>query len=83
MLYTVVEGGEKLKFDIVACNYDINQKVKAIKEIRDILGEGISLAKAKVFIESLPQTICHGVDNHRAGDVKKRLEAVGIRVEIR
>ena len=58
-----------------------SEKIKVIKVVRGITGLG--LADAKKFVESAPQVLKEGVDKDAAEDIKKQLEEVGAKVEIK
>lgn len=71
---------EKTEFDAVLT--DIGpEKIKVIKEVRAITGLGLKEAKDKV--ESAPTTIMEGVPKDEAEKVKKQLEEVGAKVEVK
>ncbi len=70
---------EKDKFDIVLKEIGAN-KINVIKEVRSITGLGLTEAKAAV--EAAPKTIKEGVAKAEAEEIKKKLEAVGAKVEL-
>ena len=57
------------------------EKVKVIKEIRAITGLG--LKEAKELVDSAPSVIKEGIEKAEAEDIKKKVEAVGAKVEIK
>jgi large subunit ribosomal protein L7/L12 len=67
--FTVIllDGGEK--------------KINAIKEIRTITGLG--LKEAKDLVEGAPKVVKEGVNKADAANIKKVLEAVGAKVEVK
>ena len=69
---------EKDKFDVVLKAAGDN-KINVIKEVRAITGLGLTEAKAAV--EAAPKTIKEGVSKAEAEEIKKKLEAVGAKVE--
>lgn len=67
--FTVIllDGGEK--------------KINAIKEIRTITGLG--LKEAKDLVEGAPKVVKEGISKADAANIKKVLEGVGAKVEIK
>jgi large subunit ribosomal protein L7/L12 len=56
-------------------------KIASIKEVRAITGLG--LKEAKDLVEGAPKPVKEGVSKDEADEVKKKLEAVGAKVEIK
>ena len=56
-------------------------KIKVIKAVREITGLG--LAEAKALVESAPKAIKEGVSKDDAEELKKKLEDVGAKVELK
>ncbi len=56
-------------------------KVKTIKVVRELTGQGLGDAKATV--EGAPKAIKENVDKKTAEDVKKKLEETGAKVTIK
>ncbi|VDG17993.1 50S ribosomal protein L7/L12 [Lactiplantibacillus mudanjiangensis] len=52
-----------------------DQKVKAIKAVRDITGLGLKDAKA--LVDNVPSIVKEGVSEDEANDMKAKLEEVG------
>ena len=52
-----------------------------IKEVRAITGLG--LKEAKDLVEGAPKTVKEGVSKNDAEEMKKKLEAVGAKVELK
>ncbi len=71
---------EKTEFNVILKAIDPNNRVKAIKAVKDITGLG--LKEAKEFIESLPKAVKEGISKEEAEEIKKKLEEVGGQVEI-
>jgi len=71
---------EKTEFDVVLTNFGDN-KINVIKEVRAITGLG--LGEAKALVEGAPKTVKEGVNKAEADDIKKKLEAVGAKVELK
>ncbi|MBE6948560.1 MAG: ribosomal protein L7/L12 [Ruminococcaceae bacterium] len=67
------------KFKVIMTNCGI-EKIKVIKEVREITGFG--LAQAKNAVESCPFVIKSGVSEQEAKAIKKQFMAVGASVEI-
>ena len=58
-----------------------DKKIEVIKEVRAITGLG--LKEAKDLVEGAPKPLKEGVSKADADDMKKKLEAVGAKVEIK
>jgi len=71
---------EKTEFDVVLAEAGAN-KIGVIKEVRAITGLG--LKEAKDFVEGAPKTVKEGVTKEDADAMKKKLEAVGAKIEIK
>ena len=71
---------EKTAFDVVLTDGGAS-KVNVIKEIRSFTTLG--LKEAKDLVESAPKTIKEGVSKKEADEIKKKLEAVGAKVDIK
>ena len=70
----------KTEFNVVlAASGD--KKIEVIKEVRAITGLG--LKEAKDLVEGAPKTLKEGVSKADAEEMKKKLEAVGAKVEIK
>ena len=72
---------EKTEFDVVLAGFDAASKIKVIKVIRELTGLG--LAEAKGFVESAPKTVKEAVSKDDAEALKKQIEEVGGKVEIK
>ena len=71
---------EKTAFDVVLTEGGAS-KVNVIKEIRSFTTLG--LKEAKDLVEGAPKMIKEGVTKKEAEEIKKKLEAVGAKVEIK
>ena len=71
---------EKTEFDVVLTDFGA-EKIKVIKEVRGITGLGLAEAKAKV--EGVPAVIKEQVSKDEAEALKKQLEDVGAKVELK
>jgi large subunit ribosomal protein L7/L12 len=70
----------KTEFNVVlAASGD--KKIEVIKEVRAITGLG--LKEAKDLVEGAPKTLKEGVAKAEADEIKKKLEAVGAKVELK
>ena len=58
-----------------------DKKIEVIKEVRAITGLG--LKEAKDLVEGAPKTLKEGVSKADADEMKKKLEAVGAKVDIK
>ena len=72
---------EKTEFDVVLAGFDAAAKIKVIKVVREITGQG--LAEAKATVEGTPKTLKEAVSKDEAEDLKKKLEEAGAKVEIK
>ena len=82
----VVQGGgggggapapaaEATEFNVILEPVDAANKIKVIKVVRELTGQG--LAEAKATVEGAPKPIKEGVDKKTAEEVKKKIEAEG------
>ena len=72
---------EKTEFDVVLAGFDAAAKIKVIKAVREITGLG--LAEAKGVVEGAPKTLKEAVGKDEAEEMKKKLEEVGGKVELK
>ena len=72
---------EKTEFDVVLTEYPADAKIKVIKEVRAITGLGLKEAKEKV--EGVPTTLAEGISKDDAEKMKKQLEEVGAKVDVK
>ena len=72
---------EKTEFDVVLTGFDAAAKIKVIKAVREITGLG--LAEAKAVVEAAPKAVKEGVSKDEAEELKKKLEDVGAKVELK
>ena len=72
---------EKTEFDVVLTGFDAATKIKVIKAVREITNQG--LAEAKATVEGAPKTIKEAVSKDEAEELKKKLEEVGGKVELK
>ncbi|MBL7069600.1 MAG: 50S ribosomal protein L7/L12 [Candidatus Omnitrophica bacterium] len=75
-------GGEEEKssFNIVLTSVG-DKKIQVIKEIRAVTTLG--LKEAKDLVEAAPKAVKEGVAKEEAEKIKKQLEAVGAKVELK
>ena len=71
---------EKTEFDVVLANAG-DSKIKVIKVVREITGDGLKEAKEKV--DGAPATLKEGVSKEEAEEIKAKLEEVGATVEVK
>ena len=74
------EAEEKTEFDVVLEGFGDN-KIQVIKAVREITNLGLAEAKAKV--EGVPCAIKEQVSKDEAEELKKKLEEVGAKVELK
>jgi large subunit ribosomal protein L7/L12 len=71
---------EKTEFDVVLAAVG-EKKIEVIKEVRVITGLG--LKEAKDLVEGAPKNLKEGVSKADAEEIKKKLEAVGAKVDVK
>ena len=71
---------EQSEFDVILTSAG-DQKIKAIKVVREITGLG--LKEAKELVDNTPKAIKEGVSKEEAEEVKAKLEEVGAGVEVK
>ncbi len=71
---------EKTEFTVVLAAAG-DKKIEVIKEVRAITGLG--LKEAKDLVEGAPKPLKEGVAKDEAEKIKKQLEAVGAKVELK
>ncbi len=71
---------EKSTFTVVLANAGAN-KIQVIKELRTITSLG--LKEAKDLVDGAPKTIKEGATKDEADKIKKQLEAVGAKIELK
>ncbi|WP_281016170.1 MULTISPECIES: 50S ribosomal protein L7/L12 [unclassified Minwuia] len=71
---------EKTEFDVILAEVG-DKKINVIKEVRAVTGLG--LKEAKDLVEGAPKAVKEGVDKDEAEKIKKQLEDVGAKVELK
>jgi large subunit ribosomal protein L7/L12 len=71
---------EKTSFDVILAEVGGN-KIAVIKEVRGATSLG--LKEAKDLVEGAPKTVKEGATKEEAEELKKKLEAVGAKVELK
>ncbi len=71
---------EKTEFDVELAEIG-SEKVKVIKVVREITGLG--LKEAKEVVDTAPKMVKEAVSKEEAEDIKKRLEEVGAKVNLK
>lgn len=71
---------EKTSFDVVLANSG-DKKIQVIKVVRELTNLG--LKEAKDVVEGAPKPLKSGVSKEDAESMKKKLEEVGAKVEIK
>ena len=77
----VAVAAEKTSFDVVLTGFDAAAKIKVIKVVREITGQG--LAEAKATVEGAPKTLKEGASKEDAEALKAQLEEAGAKVELK
>jgi large subunit ribosomal protein L7/L12 len=72
---------EQTEFTVVLKEYPADKKVTVIKVIREITGLG--LKEAKDLVEGVPSTVKEAVSKADCETMKKKLEEVGAKVEVK
>ena len=71
---------EKTEFDVILADAGA-EKIKVIKAVREITGLG--LAEAKGLVDGAPKTLKEAVGKDEAEEIKKKLEEVGAKIEVK
>ncbi len=71
---------EKTEFDVILKNPGA-QKLKVVKEVKEMLG--IGLKDAKALVDEAPKPLREKVSKDEAEAIKKKLEELGAEVEIK
>ena len=71
---------EKTEFDVILTDIGAT-KIAVIKEVR--AATSLGLKEAKDLVESAPKAVKEGASKDEAEELKKKLEAVGAKVEIK
>ena len=72
---------EQTEFDAILVDAG-SEKIKVIKAVREVVA-GLGLKEAKDFVESVPKALKEGVSKDEAEELKKKLEEVGAKVELK
>ncbi|MBE6970862.1 MAG: 50S ribosomal protein L7/L12 [Ruminococcaceae bacterium] len=72
---------EKTDFDVILAGFDAAAKIKVIKVVREVMGLG--LAEAKAAVEGVPTVMKEGLSKEDAEALKKQVEEVGGKVELK
>lgn len=71
---------EKTSFTVVLADVGA-EKIKVIKEVREVTGLG--LKEAKDLVEGAPKPLKEGVSKDEAQKIKEKIESSGAKVEIK
>jgi len=74
------DAEEKDEYDVILVSGG-DQKINAIKAVREITGLG--LKESKEMVDNAPQTVKEGVKTEEAEEMKKKLEEAGATVELK
>jgi large subunit ribosomal protein L7/L12 len=72
---------EQTEFTVTLKEYPADKKVTVIKVIREITGLG--LKEAKDLVEGVPSTVKEAISKGDVETIKKKLEDVGAKVEVK
>ena len=73
-------AAEKTEFDVILASFG-DSKMGVIKAVKDILGLG--LKEAKEVVEGAPKALKEGVAKAEAEELKEKLEAAGVTIELK
>jgi large subunit ribosomal protein L7/L12 len=71
---------EKTEFDVVLAEVG-PEKIKVIKAVRELTGLG--LKEAKAVVDGAPGPIKEGVSKEEGEEIKKQIEEVGAKIELK
>ena len=71
---------EKTEFNVILAAVG-DDKIKVIKEVREVTGLG--LKEAKDVVDNAPKPLKEGVSKDEAEKIKAKLEAVGAKIEVK
>ena len=71
---------EKTEFDVVLAEVGA-EKIKVIKVVRELTGLG--LKEAKDLVDNAPKAVKEAVGKDEAAEMKKKLEEVGAKIELK
>jgi len=75
---------EKTEFDVILTGFDAAKKINVIKVVREVLGLGLKESKDVVeAAEKEPQKVKEALAKTEAGELKKKLEEAGAKVELK
>ena len=77
----VAPAEEKTEVDVILTGFNDNAKIPVLKKVREYTQLG--LLEAKTFVEGLPKPVKQGIDKDEANTIKKALEEVGGKVELK
>ena len=69
-------------FDVMLISLPPEKKIAVIKVVREVKA-GLGLAEAKALVEGAPKPVLEGANTADAEAAKKKLEAVGAKVELK
>lgn len=72
---------EKTSFDVILTTVPADKKIQVIKVVRELTSLG--LKEAKDLVEAVPKPVKTGVAKEESDTMKKKLEEVGAKVEIK
>ena len=72
---------EQTAFDVILTTVPAEKKIQVIKVVRELTSLG--LKEAKDLVEAVPKAVKSGVAKEESETMKKKLEEVGAKVEIK
>lgn len=73
-------AAEQTSFNVILADVGA-EKIKVIKEVREVTSLG--LKEAKELVDNAPKPLKEGVSKEEADKIKEKLEAVGAKIEIK
>jgi len=77
---TAVEEESNL-YDVILTSFDADKKIAVLKKCREYNEMG--LLEAKTFVENCPSTLKEDIEKEEAEKIRKEIEAIGGKVEIK
>jgi large subunit ribosomal protein L7/L12 len=80
-LVDVTEVEEKSSFNIILLEVPADKKIAVLKLVRNLTGLG--LKESKEIVDNVPKQIKEAVSKEESENIKKELEALGAKVDIK
>jgi len=76
-----IEVEEKSSFNITLVEVPADKKIAVLKIVRNLTGLG--LKESKEIVDNVPKQIKEGVSKEESENIKKELEALGAKIDIK